>query len=205
MDACPDAVLIDDALAVVSAGDVIDTSLLNQRIHFITGEVNSDTIRYAMVWLLYAETSLEIGRPLTFVINSCGGSLYDAFGLIDMMRVSKHKIRTVGVGNIMSCAALILMAGTRGLRIVSKNAGILSHQFSAGFEGKKHELDAHMKELDFCETRLCQIIQECCSEHMDHEKIKTTLLPPTDVWLQPQDLVALGMVDQLLTTLSWNP
>ena len=203
MDERPDAVLIED-IPTVSAGDIIDHVLLDQRIHFITGEVNSDTIRYAMVWLLYAETSLDIGKPLTFVINSCGGSLYDVFGLIDMMRVSKHKIRTVGIGNIMSCAALILMAGTRGYRIVSKNAGILSHQFSAGFEGKKHELDAHMKELDFCEKRLCQIIQECCSEHMDHEKIKTILLPPSDVWLQPQDLIDMAMADQMLTTLSWN-
>ena len=189
---------------VSSPDHAIDDALLSQRIHFITGEINSETIKYAMFWLLYAETSLAIGNPLTFVINSCGGSLYDAFGLIDMMRVSKHKIRTVGVGNIMSCAALILMTGARGYRMVSKNAGILSHQFSSGFEGKKHELDAHMKELDFCEKRLCQIIQECCSANMDHEKIKTTLLPPTDVWLQPQDLIDMGMADSILTTLTWN-
>jgi len=96
----------------LGAADVIDRGLLDTDTHVIAGEIDSESIALAMRWMIYENTS-PIQKTLTLYINSVGGDLFDGLGLIDLMRSSKHVIRTVGVGNVMSTAFLIFCSGTK--------------------------------------------------------------------------------------------
>ena len=104
-----------------NASDRIDTKLLEKSTHFLTGEITTDNVNAAIKWIVYENLEAK-ERTLTLYINSTGGDLCAAFGLIDMMNTSRHPIRTIGVGSIMSAAFLIFASGHNGERYLGTNS-----------------------------------------------------------------------------------
>lgn len=96
-----------------NAEDRIDIELLGNNIHFLVGEINEDTVKSAIKWIVYENLESK-EKTLTLYVNSTGGDLYQAFALIDVMRSSNHTIRTVGIGAVMSAAFLIFASGDQG-------------------------------------------------------------------------------------------
>ena len=180
---------------ILSAEDTVDLGLLKGHVHILTGEINEATVDAAIRWLVY-ENLTNTNAPLTLYINSTGGSLCDAFALIDIMRVSNRQIRTIGIGNVMSAAFLIFAAGTKGYRYMGKNTSILCHQFSEGVEGKFHDVKAQMRESENMNNRMVDLLTECTN--LSKRVIKTKLLPPSDVWLSVDEAVKLGVADHIL-------
>lgn len=179
----------------LGAADVIDRGLLDTDTHVIAGEIDSESIALAMRWMIYENTS-PIQKTLTLYINSVGGDLFYGLGLIDLMRSSKHVIRTVGVGNVMSTAFLIFCSGTKGFRYIGANASILSHQYSDSIEGKHHDIKSYMKSAEQTNESMAKLLQECTG--LDARAVRSRLLPHSDVWLTPKELIQLGGADHLL-------
>ncbi len=180
----------------LGADDVIGLRLLDTHTFVLNGEIDADNIAGAIRWLIYENASDE-EKELTLYINSTGGLLNDAFGLIDMMRNSKHTIKTVGLGNVMSSAFLIFAAGTRGHRYIAKNASILSHQYSEELsETKHHDIKSFSKECDNTNQRMVSLLKECSD--LSTTEIKRKLLPASDVWLTAEEIVELGIADYIL-------
>lgn len=180
----------------LGAGDIIGLGLLKNHTFVINGEINEEIIGEAIRWLIYENASDE-EKELTIYVNSEGGSVNDAFALIDMMRHSKHTINTVGLGSVMSSAFLIFAAGTRGYRYISKNASILSHQFSDELsQTKHHDIKSFSKECDNTNERMVNLLKTCTD--LNGSTIKRKLLPASDVWLTAEELVELGIADHIL-------
>ena len=134
-------------------------------------------------------------KTLTLYINSYGGDLYQAFALIDMMRLSKHPIRTIGLGTICSAALLIFSSGTKGERLISKNTELMMHQYSNEVSGKHHELMSHIKGGDLTNNRMIKLFQD--TSNLDAKAIKSKLLAPTDAWLTAEELKQYGIADKI--------
>jgi ATP-dependent Clp protease protease subunit len=182
--------------ATLSAEERIESKLLSSHVHILMGDIDEDSVKKAIQWIVYENLSNET-KNLTLYINSVGGDLYHAFALIDIMRASKHTIRTIGIGSIMSAAFLIFVSGARGHRIIAPNTGIMCHQYSDSPEGKHHDLKATMQEGENCNQRMLDILESSCD--MDAKTIKRKLLNPTDVYLDANDLINFGLADKLLT------
>ena len=180
----------------LNATDIIDLGLLKNHVHMITGVVDDMTMDAAIRWIVYENLETTKDKVLTLYINSMGGSLTDAFALIDVMRTSKHPIRTIGIGNVMSAAFMIFAAGTKGQRYIAKNTSILCHQFSEDVEGKFHDIKAMMRESENINSRMVDLLNECTG--LSPRVIKTRLLPPSDVWLSVEEVVKLGVADHIL-------
>ena len=180
----------------LGADDVIGLGLLDSHTYLINGEIDEEMIEGAIRWLIYENLS-DDEKTLTLYINSTGGSLNDAFALIDMMKHSKHYIRTIGVGSVMSSAFLIFAAGSEGHRYIGKNASILSHQFSDELDNlKHHDIKSFAKEAEYTNERMVRLLKECSG--LDTTTVKRKLLPPSDVWLKAEELVELGIADYIL-------
>jgi len=179
----------------LGADDLIDLGLLKHHVHILDGEIVEDNIKEAIKWIIF-ENIDEREKELTLYINSEGGSLCDAFALIDIMCSSKHPIRTIGMGNVMSSAFLIFVAGTKGRRYLTKNTSILCHQFSTNTEGKYHELKATLHENENANNRIIGFLRE--RTNLSTKTIKTKLLPPSDVWLTVNKAIELGIADHIL-------
>jgi ATP-dependent Clp protease, protease subunit len=184
----------ENIMDFVPAEDRVNANLLENHVHFLYGDIEEDNIMNAIYWITY-ENMLPGDNVLTLYINSMGGSLTDAFALIDVMRTSRKPIRTIGLGSVISAAFLIFASGSKDLRIISKNASIMCHQFSSGMDGKYHDIKAITKENELTNERMINLLKECSG--LDTKTIKNKLLPPTDVWFKPEEIVKLGIADSI--------
>lgn len=180
----------------VTVQDEIDWNLHNSGSFFLTGEIDDISTGEVVKWILSENVSKK-HTELRLFINSCGGDLYSAFGLIDIMKASKIPIHTIGVGSLMSAAFLIFMTGHKGGRLLTRNTTVMSHQFSTYYEGKEHDVKASEKETRTVKQRMLDIIKESCS--MDERAVKRKLLPPSDVWLSAQECIDLGVADAIFS------
>lgn len=179
-----------------NAEDRIDLKLLENSTHFINGEINEDSVGAAIKWLIYENLDTSKEKVLTLYINSTGGDLYQAFGLIDVMRASPHVIRCVGVGAIMSAAFLIFASGDQGQRYAAKNTSFMCHQFSESMDAKYHDIKATMKENESCNDRMVAILKDATG--LAPSVIKKKLLPASDVYLTAEEVIDLKVADHIL-------
>jgi ATP-dependent Clp protease, protease subunit len=178
-----------------NADDRIKLKLLDNSIYFLTGEIDPYTIDDCIKWIIY-ENLEPREKTLTIYINSPGGDPYSAFALIDIMKNSKYPIRTIGIGAVMSAAFLIFASGTNGERIATRNASFMSHQFSETITGKYHDLKATMRAGDTFNQRMLNILKD--ATNLPLSKIKSKLLPSSDVYLTAEELLDLGVADHIL-------
>jgi len=178
-----------------NAGDRIGVKLLDNSVHFLTGEITQENVNECIKWIVYENLDAK-EKILTLYVNSTGGDLYQAFALIDIIQSSKHSVRTIAIGSIMSAAFLIFTSGTKGERYIAANTGIMCHQFSGGSDAKFHDLKAEMKENELLNKKMIDILKDATG--LPPSKIKSKLLPASDVYLSTQEALDYGIADHLL-------
>jgi ATP-dependent Clp protease protease subunit len=179
-----------------NASDRIGIKLLENSVHFLTGEITEENVNECIKWIVFENLEAK-EKVLTLYVNSSGGDLYQAFALIDIMRNSKHVVRTVGIGSVMSAAFLIFTSGDQGERHLAANTGIMCHQFAGGgSDAKFHDLKAEMKENELLNKKMVEILKNATG--LAPSRIKTKLLPASDVYLTAQEAIDLGIADHLI-------
>jgi ATP-dependent Clp protease protease subunit len=178
-----------------NASDRVDLKLLENSVHFLSGEITEENINGCIKWIVYENFDVR-EKILTLYINSTGGDLYSALALIDVMKSSEHPIRTITIGSAMSAAFLIAASGTNGQRYAGKNATFMCHQFTDNSEGKYHDLKATMKGNEMSNEMMVAVLKEATG--LAPSVIKKKLLPASDVYLTPQEVIELGIADHLL-------
>lgn len=178
------------------AEDRIDLKLLENSTYFINGEIDEDNVGPAVKWLIYENLDVSKEKVLTLYINSTGGDLYQAFGLIDVMRASPHVVRCIGIGSVMSAAFLIFASGDKGQRYAAKNTSFMCHQFTESMDSKYHDLKATMRENDLCNDRMVTVLKDATG--LAPSVIKKKLLPASDVYLTSEEMLELGVADHIL-------
>jgi len=178
----------------IPAEDRINAGLLENHIHFLYGDIEEENTMDAIYWITY-ENLKPNDDILTLYINSDGGSLQDAFALIDVMRKSKKKIRTIGIGSVCSSAFLIFASGTKGERFISPTASVMCHQYTDGLTGKYHDIKATAKEHELINNRMVDLLKQCTE--LNTTTIKRKLLQPSDAYFTAEELIELGIADGL--------
>lgn len=169
-------------------------ALQESGIYVFMDDVTSESIKPIIEWILYENYISKIRKSeLLLMVCSEGGDLSAAFALIDTMKSSKIPIKTVGLGLIASCGLLIFISGQKGRRFLTPNTSILSHQFSAGSEGKSHELFATMREFELTNKRILDHYKVCTG--LSEDIIRERLLPAQDVWLDHDDALKLNLCE----------
>jgi ATP-dependent Clp protease protease subunit len=178
-----------------NAEDRINVLLLEKSVHFLLGEIGEENVNNCIKWLVYENLNSKADKVLTLYINSQGGDLYQAFALIDMMKVSKLTIQTIGIGSIMSAAFLILASGTPGQRFIAPNTGIMCHQFTSEESGKYHDIKAARKETERLNKAMYDILKEATG--LDGRVVKTKLLGSSDLYMSAAEMIDLGAADSV--------
>lgn len=101
--------------------------LLRERTILLNGDIRENVIE--RVVLQIQRMSRQAPKtPITIVINSYGGSLYDSQAVVDAILSTKTPITTVALGKAMSAGFNIFLAGD--LRVVYENTVLLCHSGS---------------------------------------------------------------------------
>ena len=176
--------------------DNASQALNDHGIMVLMDEINHETVKPVIEWILHENhVRKKKHKELLLMICSDGGSIAEAFALIDVMRSSKIPVKTVGLGSIASCGLLIFMAGATGRRVLTPNTSILSHQFSWESEGKSHELFATIKEFELTQKRMVTLYREATG--LEDDVIRKVLLPPQDVWLSAEEALQYHICDAI--------
>ncbi len=116
---------------------------ITRNIIYISGDIVEESVPYFISRVNYLVEQNKNMEILVY-INSYGGDMYSAFGIIDYMRVCDVKINISCYGAAMSAAALILINST-GERVMSKNSYLMFHP--PWIEKDKDIDENHMKDL----------------------------------------------------------
>lgn len=105
----------------------IYTKLSNDRILFIHDRIDDHIAADIVATLLLKDTE-DTEQKISLFINSEGGDIRSVFMIYDMMMLMQSPLETICVGSAMHEAALLLAAGTPGLRFATGNAVIVMSQ-----------------------------------------------------------------------------
>jgi len=117
----------------------IFSRLLNDRIIFLSDEVNDTTASLVVAQLLFLEAQ-DPDKDIDFYINSPGGSVTAGMAIYDTMNYVKCDVSTICIGMAASMGAFLLSAGTKGKRIALPNSEIMIHQPLGGAKGQATDI-----------------------------------------------------------------
>ena len=120
----------------------IYSRLLNDRIIFLSDEVNDATASLVVAQLLFLEAQ-DPDKDISFYINSPGGSVTAGMAIYDTMNFIKCDVSTICIGMAASMGAVLLAAGTKGKRLALPNSEIMIHQPLGGMQGQASDIKIH--------------------------------------------------------------
>ncbi len=171
----------------------IFSRLLNDRIIFLSEEVNDTTASLIVAQMLYLEAQ-DPDKDIQFYINSPGGSVTAGMAIYDTMQYIKCDVATICVGMAASMGAFLLSAGTKGKRMALPNAEIMIHQPSAGTQGQITDMAIHLKRLESIKTRMNTILAHNTGKSVE----EVTDACERDHFMSSQEALEFGLVDRVL-------
>lgn len=171
--------------------------LVKERVVFLSGEegINSDDATALSATLLYLDHQSKT-KPISIYINSPGGSVSDGlFTIYDTMQFIKAPIKTVCMGEACSAGAVLLAAGTKGMRLAFENSTIMIHQIQvSGMSGTGSEIAREAERVRRLNDKILQTI--AIHSGQSFEKVKNDT--QHDFYLTAEEAVAYGLIDGLV-------
>ena len=171
----------------------IFSRLLNDRIIFLSEEVNDATASLIVAQMLYLEAQ-DPDKDIQFYINSPGGSVTAGMAIYDTMQYIKCDVATITIGMAASMGAFLLSAGTKGKRMALPNAEIMIHQPSAGTQGQITDMAIHLKRLQVIKERMYKIMAENTGRTVE----EVTDACERDNFMSAEEALAFGLIDKVI-------
>lgn len=182
--------------------EMYNSEVKNRRVH-INDEFNESSCFKAMYYIDKIVKLDEIEgkpikdrKPITIIINSYGGQLYECLGLIGKIESLQEKgyiIDTEVTGKAMSCGQLTFMFGTN--RRVGKYSTILIHELSNVNYGNFTNLKIQAAEDNRLNDMLENLIikKTNITRELLRDKIRGT-----DWYLSPEDCIKYGLATEII-------
>lgn len=172
----------------------IYSRLLQDRIVFLSNEVNDDIASLIVSQLLFLE-SQDPGKDISLYINSPGGSVSAGFAIYDTMNYIKCDVATYCMGLAASMGAFLLAGGTKGKRYAMPNAEVMIHQPSGGARGQETEIRIVAEQMLKTRERLNKILAENTGQPLDVVARDTE----RDNYMTAEEAKEYGLIDQVIT------
>lgn len=110
-----------------------------ERIIYLGGdEIDSTTSEYTIKALQLLKAA-DPKKQITLIINSVGGSEYDAWAIYDTIQYLKTPVKTIAQGSCMSAATIIFLAGKT--RLIGNNCVFMLHDGSDSIKGHVRNIE----------------------------------------------------------------
>lgn len=173
----------------------IFSRLLNDRIIFLSDEVNDVTASLVVAQMLFLEAQ-DPDKDISFYINSPGGSISAGMAIYDTMQFIKCDVSTICVGMAASMGSFLLAGGTKGKRFSLPNSEILIHQPSGGTEGQASDMLIAAEHIKKTREKLNHILAQNTGRTYE-ELCRDT---DRDNWMSAQEAMEYGLIDHIYTT-----
>ncbi|MEG1710580.1 MAG: ATP-dependent Clp protease proteolytic subunit [Clostridia bacterium] len=173
----------------------IQTTMLEDRIIFLNGEVNEYTANEIITKLLYLE-SKDPDSDISLYINSPGGTISDGMAIYDTINYIKCDVTTICIGMACSMGAFLLSSGAKGKRCALPNSNIMIHQPLGGVSGQASDVAIVAQQILKVKDKLNKILAENCNQPLEKIAADTD----RDFYMSAAEAAEYGLIDKVLYT-----
>jgi len=168
--------------------------LLRERIIMLGIPINDQVANVIVAQLLYLERE-DPDKDISLYIHCPGGIISSGLAIYDTMQLVRPDVSTICVGLAASMGTILLSAGTKGKRYALPNATIHMHQAFGGAQGQAADIEIAAREI----MRIQDIIRGILVKHTGQTVEKITHDTDRDFYLNPEQAVEYGIVDEVLS------
>ena len=172
----------------------IFSRLLNDRIIFLSDEVNDATASLVVAQMLFLEAQ-DPTKDISFYINSPGGSVTAGMAIYDTMQYIKCDVSTICIGMAASMGAFLLAAGTKGKRIALPHSEIMIHQPLGGAQGQASDIKIRAELILRTRDMLNKILSENTGKPIEQIEKDTD----RDNFMTAEQALEYGLIDRIIT------
>ena len=172
----------------------IFSRLLNDRIIFLSDEVNDATASLVVAQMLFLEAQ-DPTKDISFYINSPGRSVTAGMAIYDTMQYIKCDVSTICIGMAASMGAFLLSAGAKGKRIALPHSEIMIHQPLGGAQGQASDIKIRAELILRTRDMLNKILSENTGKPVEQIEKDTD----RDNFMTAEQALEYGIIDRILT------
>lgn len=171
----------------------IYSRLLEDRIIFISGEINTEMANLVIAQLLFLEAKNN-EKDISLYINSPGGEVDAGLAIYDTMNFIKSKVNVICVGMAASMAAVLLSSGEKGKRFALPHSRIMIHQPLGGAQGQASDIKIQAEQI----LKIKDVINDILSKNTGKPIEQIEKDTNRDYYLTPEEAVKYGLIDEVL-------
>ena len=174
---------------------LMQKKFLKLRKIFLWGPVTSESAKDITEKLLYLDWDAP-GKPITFYINTPGGSVTDGMAIYDTMQLIESPITVVVTGMAASMGSILLCGAKKGKRLLYPNCRVLIHQplISGHFTGPAVDINIQAVEMEKTRERLNAILAKASGQPLERVQKDTD----RDFYLTAEESIEYGLADKII-------
>ncbi len=172
----------------------IYSRLLEDRIVFISGEIDDASANTIVAQLIYLEAK-NPEKDICVYINSPGGSVTAGMAIYDTMKYVKCDVSTICIGLAASMGAFLLAAGTKGKRFCLPNSEVMIHQPLGGAQGQASDIEITANHIIKTKKKMIEMLSKNTGQTI--KKVEKDV--DRDFFMSADEAVAYGLVDKVIT------
>ncbi len=170
----------------------IYSRLLEDRIIFLSGEIDDATANTVVAQLIYLEAK-DPSKDISLYINSPGGSVSAGLAIYDTMNYVKCDVSTICIGMAASMGAFLLSSGAKGKRYALPNSEIMIHQPLGGAQGQASDIKIAAEHILKTKEKLTRILAENSGKPFEEVEKDTD----RDNFLSAKEALDYGLIDKV--------
>jgi ATP-dependent Clp protease protease subunit len=171
------------------------SKLIESRIIFLSDYITDEVATDIVATLLYLDHEDDKNK-ISLYINSEGGAPESVFMIYDIMKMIKSPIETLCIGSAFALSALILSAGTKGMRYATKSSTICLTQLEYSYSKYSDMASAEITLVQFKREngKLLKALHDCTGKSIK------SLMKDTDrdFYLDPEGAKEYGVIDAII-------
>lgn len=163
----------------------------------VTEEKSAEFISALLVLAQTKEEEEDRAEDIRIFVNTYGGSAHEMFAIYDVINWCKQfcDIETIGIGKVMSAGTLILAAGTKGKRHLSKHCKVMIHAVNGGHVGELHNLQNEMEQMAELQDSYIQALSSETS--MTKRGVQSLINKKINIYLNAEEAIEKGLADEI--------
>jgi len=163
--------------------------LLKSRTIIISRQVDDKLAASVIAQLRILEDD-DAKKPITFIVNSPGGSADSGFAIRDYARFVKPPVRSIVCGICASAAVMIHLGAKKENRYCTPSSRFLLHQPSMAARGQASDLEILSAEIDRIKAMYNRLVSEETGRAI--KQIEKDV--HRDYWIPAENAVEYGLV-----------
>lgn len=169
-------------------------NLREERVIYVNGPITDNLAALFNISILEMEQE-DPASDIKVYINSPGGSVTAGMSMVDTINMVSCDVSTICVGMAASMAAVLLMAGEKGKRLILPHSYVLIHQPLGGTSGQAKDIEIYASEIRRQKEVLYTFISDSTSQDISRVEADCD----RNYTMSAKEALDYGIVDRILT------